>query len=44
LLIAGLWSFRKQSCGLHDLSGLAVTALRNLLSDPSPLHWMRVVG
>ena len=28
----------EQRCGLHDLPGLAVAALRNLLGDPGPLQ------
>jgi hypothetical protein len=36
------WLFvaRKQFCGLHDLAGLAVTALRHLLGDPGFLKRM----
>ena len=34
----------EQRCGLHDLAGLAVAALRNLLGDPGPLQRMFALG
>src|SRR5262252_6173984 len=43
LVVAGLWSFREQSCSRHDLSGLAVPALRNLLGNPGLLYGVRIV-
>src|SRR5262252_1945491 len=31
-------SFRQQGCSCHDLSALAISALRNILSDPGSLQ------
>src|SRR5690242_10641471 len=44
LLIARLGSFRQQRRRRHDLSRLAISALRHLLRDPRLLHRMRIVG
>jgi hypothetical protein len=39
------WLFvgRKERSSLHDLSRLAVAALRDLQIHPSPLQWMIVI-
>src|SRR6266567_388193 len=36
-------SLRQQRCSGHDLSALAVSALRNIFCDPSLLQWMQSV-
>src|SRR5258708_4951109 len=40
LLPCGTWVSGEKRRGLHDLAGLAVSALRNLLGDPRLLHGM----
>src|SRR5262249_41632707 len=42
--LGGICVLREQRSRLHDLPGLAVTALRNLLGDPSALQWMLALG
>jgi len=40
-LLGRMWRFGQQSHGLHDLSGLAVPALRNIFSNPGLLNRMQ---
>src|SRR5215468_7340213 len=40
VLVARVAKILEQSCGLHDLSGLAIAALRRLRLDPGLLQWM----
>src|SRR5262249_47990363 len=42
LLLGWVGVFRKQRDGLHNLTGLAVTALRHLLLNPGLLHRMGI--
>src|SRR5258708_39962041 len=46
LIVRGLWIFRQQCRGLHDLAGLAIAALRNIELAPGLLNrviagWMQ---
>src|SRR5262244_1221282 len=43
VLVARVAKILEQSCGLHDLSGLAIAALRCLRLDPGLLQWMLTV-
>jgi hypothetical protein len=43
LLTAGVWVFRKKRRGLHDLAGLTVPALGNLLRNPRTLDRMAAI-
>jgi hypothetical protein len=43
VVIVGMSPLGKQGCGRHDLTGLAVTALRDLLTNPSLLHGVQTV-
>src|SRR5580692_7337779 len=38
LIVRGLWIFRQQCRGLHDLAGLAIAALRNIDLAPGLLN------
>src|ERR1700682_1011422 len=38
--ITGAGLLCQKRCRVHDLSWLAVTALRHIFFHPSPLHWM----
>src|SRR2546423_13394141 len=42
--ISGICPFPEQYCRRHDLSGLAIAALRHVLADPGLLQWMRELG
>src|SRR5580692_558438 len=42
--VGGSGVLREQRCGAHDLAGLAVAALRNVLLDPGLLDGMIAVG
>ena len=44
ILVCGLRVAGQKVGGLHDLSGLAVTALRHLMVDPSGLNGVQRVG
>jgi|HubBroStandDraft_5_1064220.scaffolds.fasta_scaffold68841_1 hypothetical protein len=41
--VGGLWFFCEQCYRGHDLSGLAVAALRNVFFDPSDLHGVAAI-
>src|SRR5574340_1735190 len=41
--VAGMWLLGKQRRGGHDLPGLAIATLRNILFHPGFLYWMRRV-
>src|ERR1700721_2057546 len=43
-LVGGIGVVFQQRGGLHDLSRLAITALRNLQLDPGGLQWMSPLG
>src|SRR6266850_3418073 len=38
LVFRGVLVGREKCCGLHDLAGLAIAALRDIQGSPSPLH------
>ena len=38
LIVVGFWIFDQQGCGLHDLAGLAKSALRDIELAPGLLH------
>src|SRR5271163_4148350 len=40
LIASWLWIFHQQCCGLHDLAGLAIAALRNIDLAPGLLNRM----
>ena len=42
--VGGIWAVTQQACGLHDLAGLAIAALRHLMRDPRGLHRMGGLG
>src|SRR6516162_8374966 len=44
VLVGRVGKILEQSCGLHDLSGLAIAALRRLRLDPGLLQRMLTVG
>src|SRR5262249_16292858 len=44
VLVAPVGKIFEQCCGLHDLPGLAISALRNLRVAPGPLQGMLTVG
>src|ERR1700730_7773959 len=41
LIVGGFWIVHQQGCGLHDLAGLAITALRDI--DLTPRFLNRVI-
>ena len=42
VLIAGFWKFVQKICGRHDLPGLAIAALRNIVLQPRLLYGMEL--
>src|SRR5260370_29312656 len=44
LIACGFWIFHEECCGLHDLAGLAIAALRDISLAPSLLHGMIAGG
>src|ERR1700690_3931633 len=44
LIVGGLWIVQKEGCRLHDLSGLAIAALRDIDLAPGLLNRMVARG